>query len=79
MSVQAMGEIGKEYCPNFLQTFLENIDRRSYNDGNRVLIPVFHSHHRKCRPSAVASTLEYLVGVPYLAASSGREKEICLY
>ncbi len=33
MSVQPMGEIGKYFCPNFLQSFLENIDRRSCNDG----------------------------------------------
>ncbi len=48
MSVQAMGEMGKNFCPNFLQTFLErNIDRRRYNDGNRELIPVFHNHHNQ--------------------------------
>ncbi len=28
MSVQSMGEMGKDFCPNFL----EKIDRRSYND-----------------------------------------------
>ncbi len=27
------GEMGKDFCPNFLQPFLENIDRRSCNDG----------------------------------------------
>ncbi len=66
MSVQSMGEMGKDFCPNFLQPFLENIDRRSCNDGSRELIPKFHNPHRKCRPSpsAVARTLEYLEGVP---------------
>ncbi len=66
MSVQSMGEMGKDFCPNFLQPFLENIDRRSCNDGSRELIPVFHNPHRKWRPSpsAVARTLEYLEGVP---------------
>ncbi len=66
VSVQSMGEMEKDFCPNFLQPFLENIDRRSCNDGIRELIPVFHNLHRKCRPSpsAVARTLEYLVGVP---------------
>ncbi len=66
VSVQSMGEIGKDFCPNCLQAFLKNIDRRSCNDGSRELIPVFHNPHRKCRPSpsAVACTLEYLEGVP---------------
>ncbi len=66
VSVQSMGEMGKYFCPNFLQPFLENIDRRSCNDGSRELIPVFDNPHRKCRPSpsAVARTLEYLEGVP---------------
>ncbi len=64
--VQSMGEMGKDFCPNFLQLFLENIDRRSFNDGGRELIPIFHNPHRKCRPSpsAAARTLEYLEGVP---------------
>ncbi len=59
MSVQSMGETGKVFCPNFLQPFLENIGRRSCNDGSREPIPVFHNPHRKCRPSflAVARTL----------------------
>ncbi len=46
MSIQSMGELGKDFCPNFLQPFLENIDRRSCNDGNREHIPVFHSSSR---------------------------------
>ncbi len=63
-SVQSMGEMGKDFYPNFLQPFLKKIDRMSYNDGNRELIPIFHSPHRKCRPSlsAAARTLEYLEG-----------------
>ncbi len=66
LSVQAMGEIGKDFGPNFLQSFFENIDRRSCNGGSRELIPVFHNPQRKCRPSpsAVTRTLEYLEGVP---------------
>ncbi len=65
-SVQSMGEMGKDFCSNFLQPFLENIDRRSCNDGSRELSPVFHNPHRKFRPSssAVARILEYLEGVP---------------
>ncbi len=66
MSVQSMGEMGKDFLPNFIQPFLENNDRRSRNDGNQKLIPAFHNLHRKDRPFplAAALTLEYLVGVP---------------
>ncbi len=32
MSVELMGEMGKDFCPNFPHPFLENIDRRSRND-----------------------------------------------
>ncbi len=68
MSVQSMGEIGQGFCPNFLQPFLENVDRWSWNDGSRELISVFDNPHRKCQPchSVVALTLEYLVGVVLL-------------
>ncbi len=66
VSVPSMGEMGKDFYPNLLQPFLENIDRRSCNDGSRELIPVFHNPNPKCppSPSAVARTLEYLEGVP---------------
>ncbi len=65
LSVQSMGEMGKDFCPNVLQPFIENIDRRSCNNGSRELIPQFYNAHRKSRPSppAVARNLEYLVGV----------------
>ncbi len=43
VSVKSRGEMGKDFCPNFLQPFLENIDRRSCNLGSRELIPVFHN------------------------------------
>ncbi len=26
VSVQSMGEMGKDFCPNYLQAYLENID-----------------------------------------------------
>ncbi len=60
------GEIGENFCSNYLQSFLEYIDKKSCNDESREFIPVFHNPHRKCRPSpsAVVRTLEYLVGVP---------------
>ncbi len=47
MIVQSMGEMGKDFCRNFLQSFLDNIDRRGCNDGSRQLIPVFYNRHRK--------------------------------
>ncbi len=28
---------GEDFCPNFTQTFLENVGKRSYNDGNLQL------------------------------------------
>ncbi len=66
MSVKSMGEMGKYFCPSFLQSFLENIDRGSCDDGSWELIPIFHNPHRKCRPSPseAARTLVYLEGVP---------------
>ncbi len=77
MSSQSMGEMGKDFCPNFLQPFLENIDRRTCNDGNRELTQVFQNPFGKGgpSPSAVTHTLEYLVGVRAKAASIGREKK----
>ncbi len=65
-SVQSMGEVGKDFCTNFLQSFLENIDRSRCDDGGWQLIPIFNNPHRKCRPSPseAARTLEYLEGVP---------------
>ncbi len=33
VSAQSMGEMGEDFCPNVLQPFLENIVRRSCNDG----------------------------------------------
>ncbi len=70
-------ELWKDFYPNFLQPFLENIDRRSCNDGSWELMLVLHNPHRKGRspPSAVSLTLENLVGVPSKAALSGKEKK----
>ncbi len=70
MSVQSLEEMGKGFCPNFIQPFLENIDRKRPNGGSWEMIPVFHKPHRKGRPF----TLEYLVGVLSKTASSGRKK-----
>ncbi len=68
-----MGEMGKDFCPNFLQPFLENSDRRIYNDGSQELIPVFHNPHLKCLLASsrrkekqvrinIQNALEYLEG-----------------
>ncbi len=35
MSVQSMMKMGIDFCPNFVQPFLENIDRRCCYDGSR--------------------------------------------
>ncbi len=78
VSVQSMGEMGKDFCSNFVQPFLENIDRRSCNDGSRELIPVLHNPHRKYRPSplAVALTLAYLEGGALVGHVEREEKTI---
>ncbi len=39
MTVQSMEEMGKDIYPNFAQPFLENIDRRSCNNGSREQPP----------------------------------------
>ncbi len=62
ISFQAMGEMGKDFCQNFLQPFLENIDRRSCNDESWELIPLFHNPHRKCQPFGSGSYLVVSVG-----------------
>ncbi len=38
---ESMREMGKDFCPNSPQLFLENVDRKSCNDGSRELIPVY--------------------------------------
>ncbi len=50
VSVESMGGMGKDFCPNILQPFLENIERRNCNDGSRELIPVFDNPNQK-RPT----------------------------
>ncbi len=66
MSVQSMGEMGKDFCPNFLHPFLENIDRMSCNNGSRELIPILH------KPSSKMPTLSFgggsHLGVPLRGA-----------
>ncbi len=70
MSVQSMEEVGKDFCTNFTQTFLENIHRRKCNGESLELIPPFHSPNLKSRPSPPALYSEvYSENV-----SSGRAK-----
>ncbi len=57
-----MGEMGKDFCPNFLQPFFENLDKMSCNGISWELFPVVHNPHRKC--DLLLRTLEYLLGVP---------------
>ncbi len=77
VNFQSMGEMGKDFCPNFLLPFLENIGRRGCNDGCRETILVFHTPHRKYQTSssAVARTLEYVEGVHSQAAASERKEK----
>ncbi len=46
-----MRSMGKDFCPNFIQPLLENSGRKSCNDENRELIPIFHNPHLKGWPS----------------------------
>ncbi len=50
MSAPPMEEMGEDFCPDFLQPFLENIVRKSCNDGSRELIQVFHNPWRWLLP-----------------------------
>ncbi len=76
MNVQSMEKMGKDFSPNFLRPRFEKFDGRSCDDGSREFVPIFHNSHRKGQPfqSTMARTLEYLVGVPSRATSSGREE-----
>ncbi len=40
-------EMRKDFCLNFIQPFLEHIDRKSRNDGSRELMPLFYGPHLK--------------------------------
>ncbi len=64
-----MGEMGKEFCPNSLQLFLENIDRRGRDGGSQN----FTTLAEKDDPLLRRRLLLY--GVLSQAASSEREKE----
>ncbi len=66
------GGDGKDFCPNFLQPFLEKFDRRSCNDGSRELIPIYYNPQK--RPTLSFGSGTY-IGVPFNAASSVRVKK----
>ncbi len=36
MRVKSMVKMGNDFCPYFLQPLLDNVDRKSCNDGNRI-------------------------------------------
>ncbi len=55
-SVQSMGEMGKDFCPNFFQPFLENIDRGSY---------------KKRKPGAYSSISQPSLKIPILSFGGG--------
>ncbi len=64
--VREMVEMGEGFCPNFLQLVLENIDRRSCNDGKRELIPP----SPKMPPFSFDGSSH--LGVPFRGALLGR-------
>ncbi len=43
MSIQSMGEMGFNFCPNLLQPLLEKVDKKSCNDGSWERIPINHN------------------------------------
>ncbi len=63
---EPLGEMGKDFCPNLLQPFLENIERSGGDDGGWQRNPIFNNPHLKCpfSPSEAARTLVHLEGVP---------------
>ncbi len=71
-----MSKMGKDFCPNFLQPLLEHLEEGAVTTEAGSLFQYFTTLTEKADPflSAVVRTLEYLVGVPSKAASSGREE-----
>ncbi len=74
MSVQSVGvlcgEIGKDFCPNLIRPFLENIDRRSRNDGSRALFSQYLT--TLTEKAALSSDDDSDLGVPCRGALLGR-------
>ncbi len=60
---------GRDFCPNFLQPFLENIDRGSCNDESRELFPVIHNNSPKIPTLSFGAGSH--VGVPCRGALLG--------
>ncbi len=59
MSIQSMEEMEKDFCPNFLPPFLENIDKEAVTTEAMSLIQYFTTLAENSNPpSAVARTLE---------------------
>ncbi len=70
MNVQSMGEMGKDFYPNFLQPFLENIEKRICNDGSWELIPFFSQPSPKMQTFPFGSGSQ--LGVPSRGPLLGR-------
>ncbi len=76
VSVQSMGEMGKDFCPNFLQPFLENIDKGAVTTEARSLFQYFKTLTENVDPLlrrwlAPWSTLK---GCPLRARRAGGRK-----
>ncbi len=76
MSVQLMGEMGKDFRPNFPYLFLKTMSTGAVTReaGNLIQYVNPHRKYRSCS-LVVARTLEYLVWVPSEAASNGRDRK----
>ncbi len=72
VSVQSTVEVEKDFCPNCLQPFLENMDRRSCNDVAGSLFSI-------SQPSPKMPTVSFgggsHLGVPCRGALSGRVEQ----
>ncbi len=53
------GDIGEGFCPSFIQTCLENVDRKSRYDGSRKLIPGLLGGVLICIGTMVYKSLEH--------------------
>ncbi len=40
---QSIEKMAKNFCPQFLQPLLKNVDKKSCNDVSRELIPMFYN------------------------------------
>ncbi len=76
MSVQSMGMMRKDFCPNFLQPFLGAVGAVTLKAGSLFQYVTTLTENSDPYPSAVARTLECLARGLSLAASSRREENL---